>query len=311
VRHFKKHLVAVLLLVFGFTNTVWAANQDFETGLTDYNRSDWDGAITNFSKSIAAGFDLGDSYSYRAYSEAEKGQSNAAIADCNEAVKLNVNDAGGYYWRSRVEMDLTNYSAALTDFETGVRFGSHNAPDDLKYNLAGEYDIRARREFRNGNVEVAITNMNLAIWINPTASSFYQMRGWYQELEGHSGLAVADAYSAIKYGKLSSPMLVYETRAFARYESNDTSGALEDCDKVLEIYAKLREGVEDPKKLTGLESDPLIVEGLQNFINGDYEKAIQLWTDALKNFQEPPPPVKIYLQKWIEKAQSKLKEKTP
>ena len=224
---------------------------------------------------------------------------------------LNVNNAGGYYWRSRVEMDLTNDSAALTDFETGVRFGSHNAPDDLKYNLAGEYDIRARREFRNGNVEAAITNMNLAIWINPTASSFYQMRGWYQELEGHSGLAVADAYSAIKYGKLSSPMLAYETRAFARYESNDTSGALEDCDKVLEIYAKLREGVEDPKKLTGLESDPLIVEGLQNFINVDYEKAIQLWTDALKNFQEPPLPVKIYLQKWIEKAQSKLKEKTP
>ena len=153
--------------------------------------------------------------------------------------------------------------------------------------------------------------MNLAIWINPTASSFYQMRGWCQELEGHSGLAVANAYSAIKYGKLSSPMLAYETRAFARYESNDTPGALEDCDKVLEIYAKLREGIGDPKKLTGLESYPLIVEGLQNFINGDYEKAIQLWTDALKDFQEPPPPVKIYLQKWIEKAQSKLKEKTP
>jgi len=86
---------------------------------------------------------------------------------------------------------------------------------------------------------------------------------------------------------------------------------MEDCNKALEIYAKLRDGVKDPKKLTDLESDPLVVEGLQNFINVDYEKAIQLWTDALKNFQEPPPPVKIYLQKWIEKAQSKLKEKTP
>jgi tetratricopeptide (TPR) repeat protein len=309
VRHFKKHLVAVLLLVLSFASTAWAANQDFNTGKADYDRSDWDGAITNFSKSIMAGFDLDDSYSYRAFSEAEKGQSNAAIADCNAVIKLNVNNAGGYYWRSQVEMDLTNYSAALTDFEMGVRLGPREKPQDLMEGLSSHYAHCAAREFREGNLNASVTNWNLAIFIDPTNGSFYEMRGWMRELNGDSGRAMADAYVAIKY--MSNQPLAYLTRAFARYESDDASGAMEDCDKVLEIYAKLREGVENPKKLTGLESDPLIVEGLQNFINGDYKKTIQLWTDALKNFQEPPPPVKIYLQKWIEKAQSKLKEKTP
>jgi tetratricopeptide (TPR) repeat protein len=171
------------------------------------------------------------------------------------------------------------------------------------------YASRAAREFREGNLNASVTNWNLAIFIDPTNGSFYELRGWMRELNGDSGGAMADAYVAIKY-KPNHP-LAYLTRAFARYESNDASGAMEDCNKALEIYAKLRDGVKDPKKLTDLESDPLVVEGLQNFINVDYEKAFQLWTDALKNFQEPPPPVKIYLQKWIEKAQSKLKEKTP
>lgn len=309
MRHFKKHLVAVLLLVLGFTSTVWSANQDFDAGLVDYNRSDWDEAITIFSKSIAAGFDLSDSYSYRAFSEAEKGQSNAAITDCNEVIKLNVNNAGGYYWRSRVELILTNEEAALENFEIGVRLGRESRPGDLALDLSVAYANRAAHEFREGNLNASVTNWNLAIYIAPTNASFYELRGWMRELKGDSGGAMADAYVAIKY-KPNDP-LAYLTRAFARDESNDTSGALEDCDKVLEIYDKLREGIKEPKKLADLELDPWIVEGLQNFINGDYGKAIQLWTDALENFQEPPPPVKIYLQKWIEKARSKLKEKTP
>lgn len=251
-------LITVMLLILGFAGAVSAANREFDMGEADYHRSDWAGAITNFSKLIAVSFDLYDSYSYRAYSEAEKGQSNAAIADCDEVVKLNVNYSGGCFWRSRVELILTNDETALKDFETGLRLGTGSRPGDLASDLAFPYAHHASQEFWKGNLNASVTNLNVAIFIDPTNGPYHELRGWIRELQGHSGGAITDADAGIKFNH--NPALAYLTRAFARCELKDASGALEDCKKVSEIYAGLSVGIEHPKRLASLGLDPLLVE---------------------------------------------------
>lgn len=300
-------LLMALLLIFGLKNPAWAANPDYDLGRQQYTNSDWAGAITNFSKSIEAGFDLYDSYSYRAYAKAMIGDSNGAIADCNQIIKLNPNFSGGYYWRSRLQRELTNDAAALADFLTGMKLGKAGEPADLMSDLAGECGARAIDECRDGNLEAAMTNLNLAIFIEPTNYSRYEFRSWMKELQGYSGGAIADAYTAIKYHP--DHLLAYEARAFARYQSNDKSGALEDCKKVLDIYAQKTTGENDSKESRDFEADSLLMKGLQDFINGDFDGATQLWEKTVNEFDKAPPPVKAFVQKWIDKAKAKLEMK--
>jgi tetratricopeptide (TPR) repeat protein len=234
-----------------------------------------------------------------------KGDSNGAIADCNRLIAFKPNCGSGYYWRARVELELTNDNAALRDFEIGIKMEPKDRPADLAERLSFKCYGRAYKRCRTGDLDGTITNLNEAIYIAPTNSIPYEFRGWLKVFQSHFDSAIADEYLAIKYAPKNPGG--YEARAWARYERGDISGANEDCKKALEIYAEWEVKANDKK---WLELGFLSLEGLQNFINGNFEIAVQQWTGCLKE-QDMMPSEKTYLQKWIEKAQAKLQEKKP
>jgi tetratricopeptide (TPR) repeat protein len=303
---FQKYFLAVFLWLPALAASAQQTNQDFTSGMASYDRSDWDGAITNFTKSIEATFNLNDSYSYRAYAKAKKGDSDGAIADCNEVIKLNSDCSCGYYWRSRVELELTNYDAALHDFKIGIKLGPKDRPADLADRLSFRCLSFAMEKYEAGDLDGAITNLNEAIYIAPTNPDPYELRGWLKVLQNHCDSAIADEYYAIKYDPKYPGN--YEIRAWARYERGDVSGAMKDCKKALEIYAQYYAGGKDKERL---DRASLNMEGLQSFINGDFEKASQQWTRRLKEKTNMSSIDKAYFQKWIKKAQAKLQEKKP
>lgn len=291
--------------MLALSSSAQQTNHDFELGKASYNRSDWDGAITNFTKSIESSFDLHNSYSYRAYASAMKGDSNGAIADCNRLIAFEPNCGCGYYWRSRVELELTNNDAALRDFEIGIKMEPKDRPADLARRLSLICQRRAFKKYRAEDLDGAITNLNEAIYIAPTNSSPYALRGWLKLIQNHFDSAIADAFFAIKFEPRH--LFAYDTRAWARYERGDVSGAVEDCMKVTEIWDQFR--AKNP--YLPLEPEDYTTSGLLCFINGDFGKAIENWNRFQNSNTNLPPPAQQFLQKWIKKAQAKLPEKKP
>ena len=303
-------------LFFSFTLSIHGqqTNLDFELGKNNYHESDWGGAITNFSKTIELGYNLYDSYSYRAYSLAMRGSSNAAIADCNQVIKLNPADSRGYYWRSRVELALTNLDGALADFEIGRKLYSKGRPEDLAQALSGKLRSFASGKFNAGDLSGGITSLNQAINVYPTNWSAYLTRGYWKLLDGSSSAAIADAYIAIKH--FPDQAFSYEIRAWARCELNDLFGATEDCRQALKIYDKRRSKLTDAKALAELEMESSLAAGLQAYINDDYAGAVERWSvfvnEAEKNLvpnKKIPLVAEKYFQKWLDKAQEKLNVK--
>ncbi len=299
----QKNFFAVLLLLLALKSPAQQTNPDYELGLSCYHRSDWDGAITNFTKAIESAFDLHNSYSYRAYARAMKGDSAGAMADCNCALQLEPNFSGAYYWRSRVELELTNYDAALRDFEVGIKLDPKARPADLAERLSSKCCSQAFKKYKAEDLESAITKSDEAIYIAPTNAWAYSLRGFCKLLQNHFDGAIADEFLAIKfYPKNPEP---YQTRAWARYERGDISGATEDCKKALELWTNIFAEGRDKSDWAEYEMS----NGLLFFINGDFGKAAEKWDVSLKTNPEPlPAPMNKFIQSWIEKAKAKLHE---
>lgn len=304
------------LLVFALSGYSQQTNPDFELGVRKYHQSDWDGAITNFSKSIEATFDLYNSYSYRAYAKAMKGDSNGAIADCNQVIRFNRNFSGAYFWRARIELMLTNSEQAFADFQMGMKLNSKDRPEDLSLDIYHAYRTIASRQFNAGNLETAMTDINRAILACSTNWSGYIKRAYWKLLGGRYGSAIADANVAIKHFPEES--FPFEIRAWARYELNDVTGADADCKEAVKIFALKRSKTGTKEALANLEFETLTIMGLQDYINGDFEHATQKWSvwldgvdEILKKDGSPhtlSPVTRSYFQKWQQKARAKWKE---
>jgi tetratricopeptide (TPR) repeat protein len=116
----------------------------------------------------------------------------------------------------------------------------------------------------------------------------YNNRGWCAYFKGDYDSTISDTTRAIELDPTSGD--AYGTRGWARYAKGDKSGALADCKKAVEL-----EGAGTP--------DAAGDEGMLEFIQGDYQKAVTCWEAAIQN----DPSIKNLIEPWIDKARAKLK----
>jgi len=100
--------------------------------------------------------------------------------------------------------------------------------------------------------------------------------------------AISDCDKAIE----SKPNIAaaYNNRGFAKEAQGNVSGALEDCQKAVELSGS---------------KDPIIEkssQGLIDFINGNYQAALESWQKALQQNKLS----RHDLHSWIERAKAKL-----
>ena len=293
---FHKYLMATVLGMLTLRVVAQPVNADFAVGERNYEQCDWDGAISNFTKSVESAYNLRDSYSYRAYAWAMKGNVSGAMADCDHLVALEPNDADSYYWRTRVELILTNKDAALRDFDIGLKMNPRSRPADLAERMSVDWHQRGFKKSLGGDLDGAISCLNEAVRLDPTSSYPYSLRGYFKMLQGRSDSAIADAFLALKFNPKNTD--AWETLAWARFERGDVSGSAEACEKELEVGAKLAA----VNELAYPKAQSLIPAGLLCFINGDFSKAADDWSDSISLNKKMPAPLRSFLQSWIEKA---------
>ena len=285
-----------------------AGNPDFDLGWQQYQDNDWAGAVTNFSKSIVATNDLYDSYCYRAYARAQLNDSNGAIADCSEVIKLDA--TSGYYWRASVEELMTNIDGALADYQAGMKTNPAGKPEKLVSDLCADLTTEAYKKFGTGDVPGALTNVELVISLSPTNRQWALYFCGYLEMRlGQYDSAVTNENLVLKYWP--DDLFAMSARAWARYGLNDIPGATADSQQVIGTIHSAMPVQTDPELGDPVKSDPvrypilLEMEGLQSLIKGDYQQAYTAWTDFLSTNSPMSAADKEYYQGWIERAKGR------
>jgi len=120
-----------------------------------------------------------------------KGDWDAAMADYNEAIRLDPNYSAAYDNRGNVKRQKGDLNGATADIDQAIRLNPKNA-------IA--YFNRGKVKEAKGDLEGAIADFNHAISLNPKYAAAYKDRGNLKRKKGDLDGANADFSQALKLG---------------------------------------------------------------------------------------------------------------
>jgi len=137
----------------------------------------------------ASAQDRAAGYSNRCWAYSDKGDPDRAIADCNEAIRLDPKLANAYLNRGKAYSDKDDFDRAIADYDQAIKL---NPKSSMAYNnLCDAY-------LDKGDNDRAITNCNQAIGLDPKFALAYRNRGNAYRYKGDVGSAIADYNQAIE-----------------------------------------------------------------------------------------------------------------
>lgn len=139
-------------------------------------------------------------YCNRGHGLTEKRELDAALADLNEAIKLDPAYACAYTNRGRVYAFKKDLDHAIADYDEAIRI-------DPSFALA--YNNRGDAWFNKGDLDRALADFDLAIKYNPKLATAYGNRGFLYYRKRDAAHAIADFTTEIK---LEPNVLAYINR---------------------------------------------------------------------------------------------------
>ena len=144
---------------------------------------DRDGALADYNEAIRLEPDDAWAYLDRGWLRVDMADHRGAAADFDEAVRLNPDFAQAYSRRGLLRMDMADYRGAVADFDEAIRLDGGDV--DAYYN-------RGVSRSAMGDRAGALTDYNEAIRLDPEHAWAYFNRGMLREHEGDHTGAVAD-----------------------------------------------------------------------------------------------------------------------
>ena len=130
-------------------------------------------------------------YRDRGLAKQKKGDLDGAMADYNQAIKLDPKFTGAYNNRGNIKLKKGDLKGAMADYNQAIQL-------DSKYYRA--YNNRGLVRFREGDLNGALADYNQAIALNPKYGLAYRNRGNAKQKRGDLNGAIADFDRAIKVG---------------------------------------------------------------------------------------------------------------
>jgi lipoprotein NlpI len=207
-----------------------------------------------------------------------KRDSDRALSDCNEALRLSRGYAAAYLNRGNVYLSKSDIEHALADFNEALRLDPKNA---------WAYAERGNLHKNKGDPARALADLNEAISLDPNYALAHFSRGDLYKSMGNITQAMADMNEALRLDP--NYALAYFTRGRLSYMLGNNPAALEDFSKAIKLDA------ENP--------DPYFSRGVAYYVIGgrtpdaaaDFKKAAEI---------NPKDP---YAALWRDLAERRLK----
>ncbi len=144
-------------------------------------KGDWDRAIADMNEAVRLDPKC---LSTRAALYQKKGDHAKAIVDLTEAIRLDRSNYVGYVRRGAAHEEHGDLDAAMADFTEAVRLS--------RYDAAPAYWHRAGIQLKKGNLDAALADANAAIQSDPNCVEAYQCRARIYEKQGDAAKAKQD-----------------------------------------------------------------------------------------------------------------------
>jgi aspartyl protease family protein len=195
-----------------------------------YNKKDYDGAIADYNEAIR--LDPSQALTYhvlaylnRAATHYEKKDYDRAIADYSQAIKLDPKHAIAYNRRGLAYLNKRDLDRAFADFNEAM---------NLNPNLSAAYDNRGLVHARRNDFDLAFADYSEAIRRDPNSAFAYNNRGLINARRYDYAGAVADYGEAIRHNHPNLAQ-VYSNRGLAHKALGFTEEAIADFHKAQAI----------------------------------------------------------------------------
>ncbi|HLH92525.1 MAG TPA: tetratricopeptide repeat protein [Xanthobacteraceae bacterium] len=194
----------------------------------EYNKKgDFDRAIADCNEAIRLDPKNAPAYNNRGNAYRAKGDRDHAIADYSEAIRLNPKYAFAYYNRGNAYADKGDRDRAIADYSEAIRL-------DPKYAFA--YNGRGNAYVDKGDRERAIGDYTEAIRLDPKFALAYYARGTAYQATRDLDRAIADYDQAIRLDPKYA--FAYNNRGNAHRAKGDLDRAIADYDQAIRLDPK-------------------------------------------------------------------------
>jgi tetratricopeptide (TPR) repeat protein len=201
-------------------------------GAAYQRKSDYDRAIADFDQAIR--LDPNDAfataYNSRGNAYNAKGDYDRAIADFDQAIRLHPNLVASYNNRGLAYNGKGDYDRAISDLDRAVQ---------LDPNFANPYSHRGYAYGKKGDFDRAMADLNKALSLNPKYARGYANRAAIYELRGDASHAIEDASEAIRLDPKAA--FAYNVRGMAYFDKRQHALAMIDYEQALRLDPLLSE----------------------------------------------------------------------
>ncbi len=226
-------------------------------GVARRDTGDVAGALADFDEAARLDPRLATVYVHRGIAHIYHGDYESAIADFDEEIRLDPQDAEAYRHRGFAHSRLGDYDGAIADYSEAIRIDPQSA---------NAYNTRGIARANKNDVDDAIADYDEAIRLDPLHFSAYSNRGLARIDKGDYDGAIADCDEAIRLNPRFAN--AYNVRGNARKERGDYDGAITDYSEAIQI---------DPQY-----ADAYTNRGLARKEKGDYDGAMADHNEAIR-----------------------------
>jgi len=217
----------------------------------------FDRAIADLNEAIRLDPKNSRAHSNRGWAHNEQQIYDRALVDLNEAIRLNPKYASAYNNRGNTYRANGDLDRAIADYSEAIRFDPKHA---FAYNNRG-YAYRA-----SGDLDRAVADFGEAIRLDPKYVIAYNNRGWTHIEKRDFDQALPDLNEAIRFDPNFAP--AYNNRGRVHHERRDYARALADFDTSIRL---------DPKKAYAYNN-----RGNTYRASGDLDRAITDYSEAIR-----------------------------